>query len=135
MLLLPICSDTHLILTARNLLLLVISDTFRLSWRSLIFTGVATDFVAPMGGGFRIEFDGGQWEFVSADMGVLATAETEEEVRASALDSMMGMDRDTIFYSIEDGMLDDQGLESLKEAVNRAIDDCIKDVVDTAEVV
>ena len=87
-----------------------------------------------MGGGFRIEFDGGQWEFVSADMGVLATAETEEEVRASALDSMMGMDRDTIFYSIEDGMLDDQGLESLKEAVNRAIDDCIKDVVDTAEV-
>jgi len=32
-------------------------------------------------------------------------------------------------------MLDDQGLESLKEAVNRAIDNCIKDVVDTAEVV
>ena len=95
---------------------------------------VAMDFVAPMGGGFRIEFDGEKWEFVSFDMGVLATAETEEEVRVAAVDAMMEMDRDMVFESIEDGMLDDQGLESLKEAVNRAIDDCIKDVVDTAEV-
>ena len=87
-----------------------------------------------MGGGFRIEFDGGQWEFVSADMGVLATAETEEEVRVAAVDAMMEMDRDMIFYSIEDGMLDDQGLESLKEAVNRAIDDCISDTTSNTEV-